>query len=122
DQVTVTVNPAVAKANIPPTADAGSGDTLILPNNTFILNASRSTDPDGTIAAYQWKQVSGPNTAVSSAMSMPQVSLSHLVQGEYVFEVTVTDNAGATSNASMKLVVNDALNFTDRMSIFPNPA
>jgi len=122
DQVTVTVNAAVAKANIPPTADAGPSDTLILPTSTYILNASRSTDPDGTIASYQWRQVSGPNTAVSSAMSMPQVSLSNLVQGEYQFEVTVTDNGGATSSASMKLVVNDALNFTDRMSIFPNPA
>ena len=122
DQVVVTVNPAPVKVNIPPTADAGPNDTLILPSSTFTLNAGRSTDPDGNIVSYQWKLLSGPNTPVNSSLSMPQVSLSGLIKGEYQYEVTVTDDDGATATSTMKIVVEDGTGTADILSVFPNPA
>ena len=47
DTIQVTVN---AAANIPPTANAGTDQTITLPTNTVSLNGS-GTDPDGTIAS-----------------------------------------------------------------------
>jgi Secretion system C-terminal sorting domain/Domain of unknown function (DUF4832)/PKD domain/Bacterial Ig domain len=122
DQVIITVNPGVSKVDLPPIADAGASDTISLPNNTFMLNASQSTDPDGTITSYQWQQIGGPNTVTSSSMSGPQVSVSGLQAGQYEFQVTVTDNTGATSAATMKLTVEPGTIRGDRLNVFPNPA
>ncbi len=124
DQVTITVDPAVAKVDLPPVANAGPSDTLTLPDNTYMLNASQSTDPDGTITSYQWQQIGGPNTIISTGgMNSAQVSIGGLQQGQYEFQVTVTDNNGATSTATMVLTVESGLSTTEeKLAIFPNPA
>jgi hypothetical protein len=122
NQVTITVNPAVSKVNLPPVANAGPSDTITLPNNTYMLNASQSTDPDGTITSYQWQQIGGPNTVNSSTMSGAQVSISGLQQGQYEFQVTITDNTGATSSSTMTLTVEPGLLSSDKLAVFPNPA
>lgn len=122
DQITITVNPSSGKVNMPPVADAGSSDTVLLPNNSFTLNASGSRDPDGSIASYQWQQISGPNTVKSSNMNVPQVAISDFQAGDYEFELIVTDNEGATSTATMKLTVEPSSGLTDRFFVYPNPA
>ena len=127
DQITITVNPAAAKVNLLPVADAGSSDTIQLPTNTYTLNASGSSDPDGTIVSYHWQQTSGPNTAGSSSMNNKVVTLSNLQAGEYTFQLTVTDNTGITSTATMNLTVEQGtthsdLSSTERFIVYPNPA
>ncbi|MDP4129607.1 MAG: PKD domain-containing protein, partial [Bacteroidota bacterium] len=122
DQVTVTVNAQVPKANQTPLADAGRSDTLNLPTSNFLLDASGSSDPDGNISSYQWEEVNGPNTVTSTSMSSAKVNISDLQAGEYEFQVTVTDNQGATSTASMKLVVIQESGIADRLVLYPNPA
>jgi hypothetical protein len=128
DQVTITVNPAPSKVNLAPVANAGPGDTIQLPVNTYTLNASGSVDPDGTIVSYQWLETSGPTTATSTSMSNPQVTVSNLQAGEYDFQLTVTDNSGMTSTATMKLTVQpgnisqDNVSITERLTVYPNPA
>jgi len=129
DQITITVNPAVSKVNLIPVADAGASDTIQLPINTYTLNASGSTDPDGTITSYHWQQVSGPNTASSSSMNNPVVTLSNLQAGQYQFQVTVTDNSVITSTSAMQLTVEQnvthdilTVSSTDRLIAYPNPA
>ncbi len=124
DQVTVTVNPPVPKLNLAPVADAGQSDTISLPTNTYTLNGSLSTDPDGTIESYQWQQIGGPNTVTSSSMNSAQVSIGDLQAGDYEFQVTVTDNEGATSISTMTLTVLPISNsiVRDQLIIYPNPA
>ncbi len=127
DQITITVNQAVSKVNLIPVADAGSSDTIQLPTNTYTLNASGSTDPDGTIVSYHWQQISGPNTASSSSMNNPVVTVSNLQAGAYQFQLTVTDNSGITSTATKNLTVEqgtaqDNLALTERFIVYPNPA
>ncbi len=121
DQVTVTVNPAVSKVNLQPLANAGSNDTISLPTNTYTLNASLSNDPDGTIMSYAWQEVSGPNTVTSSTMDGPQIAIGNLQAGQYEFQVTVTDNDGATSTATVKLTVEQGVS-NDQLTLYPNPA
>lgn len=88
DDVVLTVNPAAV--NQAPTANAGANQTITLPVNSLNLSGSGS-DPDGTIASYLWTKTSGPSATITNATSST-VSLSNLVEGSYVFRLTVTDN------------------------------
>ncbi len=122
DQVTVTVNPAVNKIIVPPVAMAGSDTTIYLPVSSFVLNASNSYDPDGNITSYQWQEISGPNAAAASSMNSPEVDLSNLQEGIYEFQLTVTDNLGASSTATVKISVDKNSVAPEQFIVFPNPA
>lgn len=101
DDVKVTV----IAANQAPVANAGPDITLTLPTNSTNINGS-ATDPDGSITSYAWTRVSGPNTPTMTNTSSATLSLSNLIQGTYVFRLTVTDNNGATSFDNVNVVVN----------------
>ena len=122
DQVTVNVNPAVPKANRAPIANAGTDTTISLPFTAYVLDASGSDDPDGTIASYQWEEMSGPNTVTSSSMDNSKVSIGEMQEGEYVFQLTVTDNNGISSSAKVKVTVEAAPDASDLLMVYPNPA
>lgn len=93
-------------ANKPPVASAGNDITITLPVSATTLDGTDSYDPDGSIAAYKWTQVSGPATAGIASSDQAQTGVSGLVtEGTYVFELTVTDNKGATDAARVTVVV-----------------
>src|SRR4029079_6095778 len=94
---------------IPPTANAGADQTITLPQSTVSLSGS-GADQDGTIASYQWTQVSGPSVASIASASLAQTQVSALQQGSYVFRLTVTDNKGATASDDVMVSVNTAQN------------
>src|SRR5579862_5896442 len=102
DTVSITVN---AASNQPPVANAGSSQTLTLPKNSTSLNGSASYDPDGTIATYNWTQVSGPSTATITGGNTAIPTVSGLIAGTYTFQLAVTDNSGATTKSSVKITV-----------------
>ncbi len=103
DVVHVTVD-AAGHVNQPPVADAGPDQTT---SNTagVSLDGSASYDPDGTIVGYEWVQISGAGgvTLVNSNSAHP--TLYGLQPGAYVFELTVTDNNGATATADVTITV-----------------
>ena len=103
DTVQVTVNPA----NIPPTANAGTDQSITLPANTVSLNGS-GTDADGTISAYNWTKISGPAAGNITNAIAAATSVTGLVQGVYKFELRVTDNSGATGLDTVQVTVNAA--------------
>lgn len=103
--VQVTVNPAVVPPNLPPVANAGSNQSITLPTNSVSVSGSASTDPDGTIASYQWAKTSGPATYTIVSPTSVSTSITGLVQGTYVFALTVTDNQGATNTAAVQITV-----------------
>lgn len=105
--VSVTVN-AATTTNKAPTANAGSARTITLPTNSVSLSGSASTDSDGTITSYRWSQVSGPNTATLTNATSVTATASNLIQGTYSFRLTVTDNGGASSSATVSVTVNAA--------------
>ncbi|MDO9372914.1 MAG: tandem-95 repeat protein, partial [Ferruginibacter sp.] len=99
--VVIIVNPAI---NLKPVANAGADQAIRLPQNSVTLTGS-STDTDGTIVLVSWKQVSGP---VGSTIAQPgqlASAVTNLGQGVYEFELSVTDNAGATAKDTMQLTV-----------------
>ena len=61
--------------------------------------AGSGTDSDGSIVSYEWLQL-GPSNNVFSSVNTANTNLSNLVEGVYVFELTVQDNKGATGRTS----------------------
>ena len=106
DSMTVTVNPA---PNKPPVANAGPDVVLNLPNNSILLDGTKSADPDGTITKYQWVKISGPTQNFIVTSDQPETEVDDLVQGTYVFRLTVTDDAGATGVDTVQVTVNTQL-------------
>ncbi len=117
-QVIVNVAP-----NIAPTANAGPDQTITLPANSATLVGTGS-DPDGSIVAYTWKQLSGPSGNVLFSFNTATTFANNLVVGTYEFELTVTDNLGGSDKDTVKVIVNDAaapLVIFNDAKIYPNP-
>ena len=106
DVISITVN---AAANIPPVADAGLDQTITLPVNIVTLSGSGS-DVDGTIASYNWTKISGPSGSTIVNPGSAATDITGLVQGVYQFQLSVTDNNGATATDVISITVNAAAN------------
>ena len=90
-------------SNQPPSVTASANPTTGLAPLAVTFTAS-ATDADGTVAAYAW--------AFGDGGTSNQQSPSHTYQsaGNYTAGLTVTDNAGAASTASIAIGVGAAAN------------
>jgi lysophospholipase L1-like esterase/predicted secreted protein len=100
----------VVASNISPIANAGSDQVLTLPNHVATLNGSASSDPDGTIATYRWKTLTGIGSVTISDTTTVQTVIDFSSAGVYTFELKVIDNGGAISRDTVRVTVNSALN------------
>jgi dienelactone hydrolase len=101
--------PTSPQQNQPPASNAGTNQTITLPQNSVTLSGS-GTDADGTIAFYEWTQVSGPSQASIVSAYSANTSINNLVQGSYVFGLKVTDDKGATAVSNVTITVNPVPN------------
>ena len=90
--------------NLSPIANAGQNISITLPDNSVVINGS-GTDADGSITSYLWSKVSGPS-AIESGGATSTLSVTALVEGTYIYRLTVTDNNGSTSSDEMVIMVN----------------
>lgn len=120
DDVTVTVN--AAPANQAPNADAGNNRNITLPTNSTTLSGAASTDNDGTIASYQWQQLSGPAASTLSATNTVGITVSNLQAGTYIYRLTVTDNDGATDTDDVTVTVRQRVNQSPNANAGANKA
>src|ERR671923_65737 len=106
DSVVVTIN----NVNQNPIADAGT-DQTVNEGDSVSLDGSASSDADGTIASYSWTQTAGTAVTLSDASSAtPSFTAPNVGSNgdALAFELTVTDNDGATSTAdSVSVTVNN---------------
>ena len=107
DNIQVTVNAAVP-ANKPPVANAGADFNITLPVNSVNLNGTASTDPDGSITTYLWTKLSGPAQFTLGNSGATSTTASNLAAGVYLIQLKVTDNQGAISQDTVKIIVNAA--------------
>jgi hypothetical protein len=84
----------------PPNADAGPDKTVF---DTVILDASQSTDPDGTIVSYQWALRYRGDSAFNKIATGMNPTVSGLEPGFYDVVLTVTDNAALTDTDTIIL-------------------
>jgi hypothetical protein len=80
------------------------------------------TDSDGTIASYQWTQVAGPATATVATAANAVSTVTGLQPGSYVFQLTVTDNNGATATDAVSVEVTLPAVNAFHLQAVPNPA
>jgi PKD repeat protein len=100
DSVTI-----VVEGNDPPMASPTASSTTVEPGQSITFDGSGSSDPDGTITAYEWDFGDG-TTATGQ-----QVTHTYADSGSYAATLTVTDDDGATASNSVSITVqgNDSL-------------
>ncbi|KAM6181783.1 low-density lipoprotein receptor-related protein 11 [Erethizon dorsatum] len=88
----------------PPLSKAGQDVVLHLPTDEVILDGRESSD-DHAIVQYGWTLLQGDP---SVNMKVPQpgtLKLSHLQEGTYTLQLTVTDTAGQRSSDNVTVTV-----------------
>jgi ribosomal protein L14 len=100
-----TTNVTVRNVNQAPTANAGPDQTV--DENVLVTLSGSGADPDGTIASYQWAQTAGRAVTLSGANTATATFISPQVGGAstLTFQLTVTDNQGATGAATVSVKI-----------------
>lgn len=103
-----TPEPVDPPNNLAPIANAGTNQT-VNEGEDVVLSAAASGDSDGSITNYVWLQLTGPmvnllNSQVSSAtFTAPAVDVETSLQ----FQLTITDNQGATATDEVTVTIRD---------------
>ena len=92
--------------NQPPVVDANVSREIALITDTISLIGSGS-DADGTITAYLWSQISGPNPATIINPGSPSTVVEVFIEGTYLFQLMATDDKGATGVDTVSVKVNE---------------
>ncbi len=96
------------RANKPPVANAGPDQTIECDRRGIVtLDGSASSDPDGDPITYEWKQVSG--TPVTLTVSGAKATFAAAPPGVYKFQLTVTDDKGASSTDNVVITIRDTV-------------
>ncbi|XP_054672509.1 dyslexia-associated protein KIAA0319 homolog isoform X3 [Grus americana] len=99
----LTVNKPV---DYPPIANAGPNQAVTLPQNFITLNGNQSSD-DHEIVSYEWSlsPKSKGKVVAMQGVRTPYLQLSAMQEGDYTFQLTVTDSARQRSTAEVTLIV-----------------
>ncbi|NWH93882.1 K0319 protein, partial [Aegithalos caudatus] len=99
----LTVNKPV---DYPPIANAGPNQAVTLPQNFITLNGNQSSD-DHEIVSYEWSLSprSKGKVVAMQGVRTPYLQLSAMQEGDYTFQLTVTDSARQRSTAEVTLIV-----------------
>lgn len=99
-QVTVNPVPIITK----PTANVGDDQIVFLPDSTTIITGS-GTNGTGTIVSHVWSLFDGPGGGDIATPNNYTTSVYNLVEGTYIYKLTVTDNNGLIGTGLMQIVV-----------------
>ncbi|XP_036371888.1 dyslexia-associated protein KIAA0319-like protein [Megalops cyprinoides] len=102
-QATLSVNKAV---DYRPVANAGPNQVITLPRNSITLYGNQSTD-DHEHLAYEWSlsPESKGKVVEMQGVRTPTLQLSAMQEGDYTFQLTVTDSAGQQNTAQVTVIV-----------------
>jgi len=100
----ITVLP-VPRVNTPPVAVIKPpNQTVTLPTNKAVLEGSQSKDDTGGLE-YTWSIASGPVGYDPELPSVPTLTLSNLIAGNYTIKLTVKDAEGLIDTTTSSLTV-----------------
>ncbi|MCP4698379.1 MAG: hypothetical protein GY862_16230 [Gammaproteobacteria bacterium] len=99
--------------NSPPLAEFRMVPSPAEMSRPVTFNASASTDPDGIVSGYRWLIAGNEHTGENVTFAFADL-------GEYIVELTVTDNLGAENTLTRVITVNDPPRAAFRMD--PDPA
>ncbi|MBW3545222.1 MAG: fibronectin type III domain-containing protein, partial [Bacteroidetes bacterium] len=92
--------------NTAPVVDAGTDQTITLPENSLTL-IGKASDEDGSLAYTSWTKVNGPAVSMSG-MTTLNLKLANLTEGTYTFKLSVKDNLGAITTDNVVVTVKPA--------------
>jgi len=81
-----------------PVSNAGADTSLVLPKDSITLSGAASYNPGGGSLTYKWTEMSGPSAVVFASDTSVQPVIKNLVQGNYQFQLTVTNAQGRSSS------------------------
>lgn len=87
------------------TVSAGSDQSVQLPTNIFTFNGSAIPPTGHTINTHTWSQISGPNTATITIPGSYNSTVTNLIEGVYIFRLTVVDDQLTTVTDDMTVTV-----------------
>ncbi len=102
--IELTVVVSLPGQSSPPVAMT-KGDLVVPPFTNVTLDASDSYDPDGTIASFAWREVSGPPVQITTPTDAVASFTAGSAGTSYRFAVRVCDLQNACSEAAMNVVV-----------------
>lgn len=112
--------PPVPLPNTAPVAIAGRDTTIVLPNNTILLDGTASSDAENNINIYCWELIKGskrvPITNVTTNSSKSQAR--NLEKGIYFFELTVTDYGLLSSKDTIQVIAAEPASYSNAEIIF----
>ena len=103
----VTITAVAGNINIPPVADAGPDQMVVLSIPFVTLDGSGSHDANGDPITYSWRTITRP-TGSTAALQHPtdvHPDFTPDVTGDYIFGLTVTDNNAAQSSEDTVTIV-----------------
>jgi PGF-pre-PGF domain-containing protein len=102
DTVSITIEPV----NDPPTADAGSNQTVD-EGSSVTLDGTTSSDPDNDSLSYSWSQIGGQSVSLSgsdtgtASFTAPEIDTTTTL----IFELSVTDGNGGADTATISVTI-----------------
>ena len=102
--------------NIPPTAVIRTVSVAGTIPLTVNLSGGNSTDPDGSIATYEWDLGNGQTATGASAQAI------YTEAGSYTVTLTVTDDRGATSTQTLTIDVSEDSNIPPSAEFAATPS
>jgi len=89
----------IPDANQPPIADPGPDQPITLIGSPVQLDGSKSYDPDGDPITYLWSFASVPQGSNATLLNYTTTKPSFVadVHGDYIIQLVVKDNSGASS-------------------------
>jgi len=96
EPVEPTPPPYIPQENKPPVADAG-GPYYGYINQTIVLNASKSFDPDGKIIGYRW-DLNNDGLYDTEWLTQPITTYTYTKTGNYTIKLQVKDNNNTLAN------------------------
>ncbi|XP_068951150.1 dyslexia-associated protein KIAA0319 homolog [Petaurus breviceps papuanus] len=90
----------------PPLANAGPNQVITLPQNFITLNGNQSSD-DHQIVSYEWSlsQHSKSKAVAMQGMRTPYLHLSAMQEGDYTFQLIITDSSRQQSTSEVTVIV-----------------
>jgi len=112
----VTIPKAV---NVAPVANIPAG-LEATGNEVVTMDGSNSNDPDGTITNYDWMQTSGINVVITNTNQAIASFTAPNSNAQLGFQLTVTDNEGATNTQTLIVTTEEAPVIVDNLAPVAN--
>lgn len=107
-----------------PVVEAGESQSVQISGEASTTNVNLNgigADADGSVVAYLWSQLAGPNASEIVNPAAANTEVRGLITGTYTFQLMVVDNDGATGVDTMSVIIKGPTYVTLSLQPAKNP-